>query len=54
MQHSGLSLSFVFVCLLYDLLSFLFPLSPFHLEPTLLGMKDLLFILLGFPRHASL
>ena len=27
---------------------------PFHLEPTLLGMKDLLFVLLGFPRHASL
>ena len=31
-----------------------FPLSLFHLESTLLGMKDLLFILLGFPRHASL
>ena len=32
----------------------LFPLSPFHLESTLLGIKDLLFLLLGFPRHASL
>ena len=31
-----------------------FPLSPLHLESTLLGMKDLLFVLLGFPRHASL
>ena len=31
-----------------------FPLSPFHLEPTLFGMKYLLFVLLGFPRHASL
>ena len=31
-----------------------FPLSPFHLELTLLGLKDLLFVLLGFPRHASL
>ena len=30
------------------------PSSPFHLESTLLGMKDLLFMLLGFPRHASL
>ena len=49
MQQSGLSLPFVFMCLLYDILSFLF-----HcLESTLLGMKDLLFILLGFPRHAS-
>ena len=31
-----------------------FPLSALHLESTLLGLKDLLFILLGFPRHASL
>ena len=31
-----------------------FPLSPLHLESKLLGVKDLLFILLGFPRHASL
>ena len=51
MKQSGLSLPFVFVCLLYDLP---FPLSPLHLESTLLGMKDLLFVLLGFPRHASL
>ena len=31
-----------------------FALSPLHLDSALLGMKDLLFILLGFPRHASL
>ena len=31
-----------------------FPLSPFHLESTLLGVKNLLFILLGSPRHTSL
>ena len=31
-----------------------FPFSPFYLESTLLGMKDLSFVLLGFPRHASL
>ena len=31
-----------------------FPLSPLHLESILLEMKDLLFMLLGFPRHASL
>ena len=42
-----------FVCLLYDLLAIV-PLSPFHLDSTLLGMKDLLFVLLGFPRHPSL
>ena len=30
------------------------PSLPFHLESTLLGLKDLLLILLGFPRHASL
>ena len=36
MQQSGLSLPFVFVCLLYDLLSFLFPFSPINLESTLL------------------
>ena len=42
-----------FVCLLYNLLAIV-PLSPFHLDSTLLGMKDLLFVLLGFPRHPSL
>ena len=31
-----------------------FPLSFLHLKSTLLGLKDLLFIVLGFPRHASL
>ena len=31
-----------------------FPLSPLHLESTLLGLKDISFVLLGFPRHASL
>ena len=31
-----------------------FPLSPLHLESTLLGVKDLLFILFGFPKQASL
>ena len=30
------------------------PFIPFPLSPTLLGMKDLLFILLGFPRYASM
>ena len=30
------------------------PLRPLHLESILLGVKDLLFTLLGFPRHASL
>ena len=54
MQQSGLSLPFVFVCFLHDLLSFLFPLSPLHLESTLLGTKDLLFVVLGFLRRASL
>ena len=47
MQQNGLSLPIVFVCLLYELLSFLFPLSPLHLGSTLLEMKDLLFVLLG-------
>ena len=47
-------LTFCFVCLLYDLLSFLFHCRLCILESTLLGLKDLLFILLGFPRHASL
>ena len=51
MQLSGLSL--YFLCAFF--MPFLpFPLSPLHLESTLLGMKDLFFILLGFPRHASL
>ena len=31
-----------------------FPLSPLYLESILLEMKDLLFLLLGFQRHASL
>ena len=31
-----------------------FPLSPLHLESTLLGVKDLLFRLPNFPKHASL
>ena len=31
-----------------------FPSSLFHLESTLFGMRDLLFVLLGFPGHASL
>ena len=31
-----------------------FPLSFLQLKSTLLGLKDLLFIVLGFPRHASL
>ena len=31
-----------------------FPLSSLHLESILLEMKDLLFVLPGFPRHASL
>ena len=30
------------------------PLLPLHLEPTLLGVKDLLLMLLGFPRLSSL
>ena len=42
------------MCLLYDRLSFLFHCRLSHLESTVLGMKDLLFILLGFLRHASL
>ena len=46
-------LAFYFVCLLYDLLSFFFTVA-LHLESTLLGVKDILFMLLGFPRHASL
>ena len=40
MQQNGLALSFVFMCLLYDLLSFLFHCRFLHLESTLLGMKD--------------
>ena len=54
MQQSGLSLPFVFCVPSLWLLFILFPLSPLHLESTLLGVKDLLFVLLGFPRHASL
>ena len=54
MQQSELSLPFVFVCLLCDLLSFFSHCLTFHLELTLFGMKDFLFVLLGFPRHASL
>ena len=54
MQQSGLSLPLgFFVPSLWP--PFIpFPLSPLHLESTLLGLKDLLFVLLGFPRHASL
>ena len=53
MQQSGLSLSFVYVPSLWP--PFIpFPLSPLHLESTLLRLKDLLFIVLGFRRHASL
>ena len=47
MQQSGPSLPSVFVCLLHDLSFIPFPLSPLHLESTLLGMKNLVFILLG-------
>ena len=47
------SLPFVFVCLLYDLLSFFLHCRLFIWNQTLLGMKDLLFILFGFPRHDS-
>ena len=44
----------VIVCVpLKDTLSFL-PLLPLHLESTLLGVKDLFFILLGFPKQAPL
>ena len=53
MQQSGLSLPFVFVSLLYDLLSFLFHRRLFIWNQNCLGMKDLLFVLLGFPRQAS-
>ena len=31
-----------------------FSLLPLHLKSTFLGVKDLLFVLRGFPRHASL
>ena len=52
MQPSGLSLPF---CVPSSWPPFIpFSPSPFHLDSTLLGVKDLLFILLGFPRHASL
>ena len=48
MQQEWLSLSFVFALFIS------FPSPPFHLESTLLGMKDLLFVLLRFTTHASL
>ena len=47
-------LTFCFLCAFFMTSFHTFPLSLFHLESTLLGMKDLLFILLGFPKHASL
>ena len=51
-SKSGLSLPSVF-CVPSLWPPFIpFPLSPFHLELTLLDMKDLLFVLLGFPKHA--
>ena len=48
-----------FPCLLFLCAFFMtsfhsFSIVVLHLESTLLGMKDLLFMLLGFPRHASL
>ena len=54
MQRSGLSLPFVFVCLLYHLLSFLFHSRLFIWNQHCLGCKVSWFVLLSFPRHASL
>ena len=53
MQQSGLSL--LLFCVPLEKPPFIpFPPLPLRLESTLLGVKDLLFILLGFPRLASL
>ena len=54
MQQSGLSSPFVFVCLLYDLLSFLFHCRLCIWNQYCLKWKVFLFVLLGFPRHACL
>ena len=48
MQQSGLSSYFVFMCLLYDLLSYLF-----HCRLCIWN-QYFSFVFLGFPRHASL
>ena len=53
MQQSGHSL-LLFCVPLCNLLSFHFHCCILRLESTLTGVKDLLFILLGFPRLASL
>ena len=54
MQQSGRSLSLVFDVPSLRPPFIPFSLSPFHLESILLETKDLLFVLLGFPRHACL
>ena len=53
MQPSGLSLPFV-LCAFFMTSFHSFSTVALHLESTFLWVKDLLFILLGFPRHASL